>query len=259
MFHRSFWLAALLLVAPVFGCPAFAQENAAIACNDAADRACLSRMIEENAARIEEPAWRDQSYRDLAASRTIMGDTAGALALVPRIQNPDTRAMTIRIIGMAAALYGKYTQDQMKGLFRALTRQADTIKEDGPHGIALTYIAMAQAFAKMDDDATATAASMTNDALRHKAFGETAEIQAERGDLTRASDSIARIESAAFRNKAYATVSGIFAEKGDYASALALANKIENPTRRAQALQKILNRQEEAQVGPRNDRLKATP
>lgn len=258
MFHRSFWLPALL--AAVFAvAPANAQENAPATCADPADRACLSGLIEQSAGQITEAPWRDQTLRDLAASRTIAGDTDGAIALVPRIQNPDTRAMAIRTIGMAAALYGKYTYIQYKGLFAKLTQQAGTIAEEGPRGIAFTYIAMSQAFARLDDDAAATAAAMTNDALRYKAYGETAEIQAERGDFTRASASLASIESASFRNKAYQTVSGIFATKGDYKSALDLATKIDNPVKRAQALQKLLNQIEEAQQGPRNDRLKAVP
>ena len=100
---------------------------------------------------------------------------------------------------------------------------------------------MAQAFAHDDVGATATAKAMKNDALRHKAFGETAEIQAERGDFAAAMQSIAHIDSTSFRNKAYGTVAGIFIKEDRLKDAYEAAQKIDNPVARTQILQDIIN------------------
>ncbi|HPF78649.1 MAG TPA: hypothetical protein PLF01_05070, partial [Alphaproteobacteria bacterium] len=89
--------------------------------------------------------------------------------------------------------------------------------------------------------AMATAKAMKNDALRHKAFGETAEIQAERGDYEAAMKSIAEIESTSFKNKAYGTVARIFIKRGKLKEAYDSAEKIDNPVARAQVLQNIVN------------------
>ena len=100
---------------------------------------------------------------------------------------------------------------------------------------------MAQAFAKDDAAATKTALAMKNEALQHKALGESAEIQAERGDYAAAMASIGHIGSSSFRNKAYRTVAKIFTDRGLLKEAYDTAAKIDNPYTRAQALQAILN------------------
>ena len=101
---------------------------------------------------------------------------------------------------------------------------------------------MSQAFAGDDAGATKTAKSMENDALRNKAFGETAEIQAERKDFDAAMTSISHINTSSFRNKAYRIVSKIFANHGAIEEAYKSANLIDNPYMKAEALQYILNR-----------------
>ena len=100
---------------------------------------------------------------------------------------------------------------------------------------------MAQAFAGLDDDATLTTQAMTNPSLKHKAYGETAEIQAERGDYTRAIASITAIDSDAFRNKALNTVSAIFVKRGEFDYALNTATQITNAQKKVDAIQNILN------------------
>jgi hypothetical protein len=107
----------------------------------------------------------------------------------------------------------------------------------------LTYIAMGQAFAGDNEGAWATAADMENDALRHKAYGETAEIQAENQDAAAAMKSIGFIESEAYRNKAYSTVSKIFANDEDFAAAFDAAMPINNAYKKAQAIEYLLNKQ----------------
>lgn len=228
-------------------------------CPAASDRACIADSIVRDALAATEPAWRDQALRDVATSLTYDNRIDDAVALVSKIGNPDTQAMTIRAIGMAAALYGHATPEALTDVFAKLAKAAATINQPDANAIAYTYIAMAQAFAGMDDAAWATAAGMSNAALRHKAYGETAEIQAERGDLAAALKSIGFIDTASFRNKAYQKVSEILVKNGRMDDALKAAQAIDNPMKRTQAMQEILREQEESSRGTRADAKGATP
>lgn len=219
----------------------------------ATDAACQLPRLESLTAKITEASWRDQTYRETAKLYMATGDSVRALALLPKIESPDTRALTIRGIGMEAAKL-KLDAATRDAIFTALRSEADKIDHPPSLGIALTYIAMAQAFAGDDAGAFATAKSMTNDALRHKAFGESAEIQAERGDLAPALESLAAIDSDSFRNKAHLTVAKIFADKKLYDHAMATAEKINNDYQKSQALLYIMAKQitpEEVTLGIR--------
>ncbi|MBU6235139.1 MAG: hypothetical protein KGQ41_04785 [Alphaproteobacteria bacterium] len=222
-------------------------------CASASDRACVAAKIIADADATKEDPWRDQILRDVAASLTYDDKIDQAIGLIAKIKNPDTKAMTIRAIGMAAALYGKQNQDQLRAVFEKLAKVAVTIPQPDANAIAFTYIAMSQAFAGMDEDAWATSAKMTNAALRFKAYGETAEIQAERGDLAAAMKSVGFIQSSAFRNKAHANVAGILIKKDMFDEALKAALAIDNPTKRAEVLQSILKAQEDKTRGTRKD------
>lgn len=219
--------------------PAHAQASCSVE-----DTACLLSAIEQTATNIEQPRWRNQAYRDLAVSKGMNGDYDGAASLVGKIDNPDTQAMTIRAIGMALALHKDLPDSEYRTMFAKLDKAATTIQNEGAKDIAYTYIAMAQAFAGLDGDATTTTQQMTNDALRHKAYAETAEIQAERGVYDEALKSINAIDSTAFKNKALGVVSAIYIKKDLMDEALRLAMMISNPTKKADALQKILNHQQ---------------
>ncbi len=248
---------ALALVFTLTGGQAHAQ---APKCASAADRACMAAQILADSDQMENAQWKDQALRELAISLTYDKRVDDAIALVPKISNPDTQAMTIRGIGMTAALYGRDAPEELKKTFAKLSKTADGIALPAANAIAQTYIAMAQAFAGLDDDAWKTASAMTNDALRHKAFGETAEIQAERGDVVKAMASISKIDVASFRNKSYDKVADILVKQGKYDAALQSAQMIDNPAKRAQALQNILHAQEEKNRGQRQDILNgATP
>lgn len=220
--------------------PAFAQEKAKPC--PATDMSCILSELETLTAKIEDANWRDQTWRELAKLYTAQNNTAAALAIIPRIENPDTQAMTIRGIGMAAAKLN-LSPEALTALFTALRTKADKIEHPPSHGIALTYIAMSQAFAKDDAGAYATAKSMDNDSLRHKAFGESAEIQAERGDLKAALESLAAIDDASYRNKAHNTVAHIFADRKLYSEALEIASHIDNNYQKSQALLYIAAKQ----------------
>lgn len=211
------------------------------------DRVCILRLLQDEAVRIENPAWRDQTYRELAKTLAFEGRADEAVSLIDKIQNPDTQAMTIRGIGMAVADHKTPLADK-EPVFAALREKASTITHPPSFAIALTYIAMARAFAGDDAGAWATAAEMENDALRHKAYGETAEIQAESGKFEAAMKSIAFIESASYRNKSYETVARILADRKMFAEALACAMKNENPFKKAESLQYILDQQKPREI-----------
>lgn len=204
------------------------------------DRACIAKHLSSVIEKIEKDEWRDQGYRELAKSMAASGEAMQALPIIAKINSPDTQALTIRGIGMQAAKVNKVAPD----LFVKLHEEAAKITHPPSHGIALTYIAMAQAMAGDDSGAKATAQSMKNTALRQKAFGETAEIQAEQGKLSLALDSISMIDSVSFKNKSYKNISRIFAETEKYQQALETASYITNPVMQASAIQFILNTQE---------------
>ena len=220
----------------------------------AMDRPCLMRQIEVLAPTIDRGDWRDQTLRELAKTYTYEGNPDKAIALLPRIETPDTKAMTIRGIGMAAASL-KWNRNRYDSLFAKLTEQAGLINHAPSKGIAYTYIAMSQAFAGDDDGARATAAAMENPALRNKAYGETAEIEAERGDITNVIKTLAAVDSAPYRSKAFDTVSKIFLDKAMIEEAYICAGKIDNTYLKAKSIQRILNKgnAEEEDMEPVSD------
>lgn len=221
-----------------------------------ADDACLIHNVRVTASQIQEPQWRDTVYRELAKSQAAAGEPMAALPLINLIANPDTKAMAIRGIGMEIGGLNLPQGDQ-DALFSALRAKAEEITHPPSYGIALTYIAMSQAFAGNDAGARATAADMENQGLRNKAYGETAEIEAEYGDTAEAMISIAAIDDENYRNKAYKNVSKIMAQRGHYQPATNSALKITNPMMRAEALitvmqlrQAAAEASQEAQVTP---------
>lgn len=208
---------------------------------DTADKSCIMQEIYDTSASIENSAWRDKILRELAKSYTAEGKENEALPIIAQIEKPDTKAMTIRGIGMAAADSSWNDIPRYTTLFQNLTKQANAITHPPSQAIAYTYIAMAQAFAGDDKGAFTTAKAMQNDALRNKAFGETAEIQAEQGKLNLALQSIEQISSLAFRNKAYGLIAKIFTKKGMLSEAYTASHKITNSYAKSQALQDIVN------------------
>lgn len=206
----------------------------------AQDKKCVMAEMLKLTDKIDNPAWRDQSYRELAKSLTYEGMYDEAITLINKIGNPDTKAMTIRGIGFAAA-DGHWPRARYDDLFAKLSVAAKNITDPSGQAIAWTYIAMAQAFALDDEGATKTAMSMENPALRHKAFGETAEIQAERGDPKAAMESIAHIDSASYKNKAYRNIAKILVDRGDLSAAYKAARMIDNPYTQVQVMQMIVN------------------
>lgn len=243
MYHRKLFISLtffnFIMVFPVF---AQSKEKCTIE-----DRTCILTEMKKDTALIDTVAWRDQSYREIAKTLAFEGKYTDAIALIPLIETPDTKAMTIRGIGMAAA-DKKLAKDAYDPVFAALRVEADKIEHPPSYAIALTYIAMAQAFAGENDGAWKTASEMENEALRHKAYAETAEIQAERGDFTAARKSIEFIESLSFRNKAYNTVAKLLADRKLLAEAHDMALLITNPYTKTDAMQYILDIQKPREI-----------
>lgn len=204
------------------------------------DESCVFNAMLQESVKIENVSWRDQTYREIAKTMAAERQYDKAIALISKIETPDTKAMTIRGIGMAVADH-KLSQEDLDSLFAKLRAEAEKIDHPPSYAIALTYIAMGQAFAGDNEGAWKTASDMENDALRHKAYGETAEIQAEKGDDTAAMKSISMIDVQSYRNKAYATVSKILADRGLLQQAYNAALPIENSYKKAQAMQYVMD------------------
>ncbi|MCB1783476.1 MAG: hypothetical protein KDI13_05720 [Alphaproteobacteria bacterium] len=201
----------------------------------------------DTAPAIENTSWRDQTYREIAKTYAAEGKTDEAIAIIEKIETPDTKAMTIRGIGMAAAKLNLPAESRT-ALWTTLRAQAEKITHPPSYAIALTYIAMSQAFAGDNQAAWDTAADMENDALRHKAYGETAEIQAENHDPENAFISISKIDSASYRDKSAETVSRLFSDAGDYNNAYKTAQMVTNPYKKTLALQYMLAKQSEEET-----------
>ena len=242
---QNTYIRLILLILLVLGAP-LGTARADSAANDRGDicgvnnRPCVLNYLRQQADYITNPLWRDQTLRELAKTYAADGQINQAVSVIDEIQSNDTKAMTIRGIGMEVADLD-WDKDQNDAVFEKLREAAENIEHPPSYAIALTYIAMAQAFASDNDGAWATAEDMENDALRHKAYAETAEIQAEHGDYNAAMKSIGFIESEAFRNKAYAIISKIFADRGMLEEAFNAANANTNAYKKAQGLQYILD------------------
>ena len=247
MFRHPFLLVICFFV---ISAPAMAQDakpyNPDDAICGADNRGCVLRNLRGYAKKIEQDAWRDQTFRELAKSFAGDGHIDVAISIIDDIGNADTKAMTIRGIGMEMADLG-FDQVRLDAEFAKLRAEAEKIDHPPSYAIALTYIAMSQAFAGDNDGAWETAADMENDALRHKAFAETAEIQAERKDFDATMKSITFIDNEAFQNKAYAITSKIFANQGMFDESYKAAMQITNAYKKSQSLQYMLNKQKAEQ------------
>lgn len=241
MYHKYTYLIAIFFIFLFSSVRVSAEEEAKIC--DVKDRACVLAEAAQYAEIIDKKAWRDQVYREIAKSYAVDGLFEDARQIMLKIETPDTKALTIRGIGMALS-EDIYEDENIDEMFIILREDAEEIDHPPSYAIALTYIAMAQAFADDNEGAWNTASDMENEALRHKAYGETAEIQAEKGDFKSARISIEKIESTAFRNKAYGIVSKILADKAFYSEAYEAARMISgNSYKTAQTMQYLLDQQ----------------
>jgi len=210
-------------------------------------RTCMMAEILKDTENIDNADWKDITLRELAKTYAFEGNFEKAVEVMRMITNPDTTALTIRGIGMVIAQQNQ-KQEDLNRMFARLLHEAGQISHPPSNAIALTYVAMAQALSGDDEGAWKTAQTMNNAALRNKAYGETAEIQAQKGKFDAAQASIEKIESISFRNKAYEIVSKILADNGDFKQAYAAAISIENPYKKTQSLQYVLDKQAPREV-----------
>ncbi len=253
--HRFIFGGSVLFIFAAFlPSDAYAQQDKKMPTCAAMDRPCLMRQIEILTPQIDKSEWKDQTLRELAKTYSYEGETDKAIALIGKITDNDTKAMTIRGIGMAAASL-KWDRRRYESLFTKLAEEAAKITHAPSQGIAYTYISMSQAFAGDDEGARRTAAAMENTALRNKAFGEAAEIEADRGDLKNAMLSLDMIDSAPYKSKQYDIVSRIFLDKAMVEEAYTCASHIDNAYLKAKSIQRILNKgnTEEEDMEPKQD------
>lgn len=208
-----------------------------------ADQTCLLDLLDRDATAIPEQDWRDSTYRELAKLLARKGEEDKAVALLDKIKTPDTKAITIRGIGMNAAQFVKLTKEQYDALFAALTSKANSMRDLPSQAIALNYIAESQATAGDDAGSLKTALAMKNEEMRNKALYDSSKAQAAAGRIDALEAGINAINQVPFRDKARRTASQIRADAKDYDGALHLANEIENAYQKAQAVLYILVRQ----------------
>lgn len=229
-----------LIIMLLFAFPAHGRNIAA--CSGAITD-CVLEELSFAIDNIDDKKWQDIALRELAKSMTLNNDADNAIKLLNQIEHPDTKALTIRGIGMNAAKL-KQSETYYKDLFKRLLVEADRIEHKPSHAIAITYISMAQSYAQLDDDAIKTAFTMENKSLKHKALGEIAEIQAEDNKNDLALKTILLIDSEAYRNKSYRIISKIMANKGNIDYAFTSAKLITNNTAKAKSLQSLVNKLE---------------
>lgn len=223
-------------------------KKPASACTAAEDRDCILNAWEKTADKIDDEKWRDISYRELAKTLAADNKLDVAQSIIGKIKNPDTQALAIRGIGYAAA-YNKLTDEAYTDLFSDLSVIARNIAHIPSQEIAFTYIAMSQALAGQNEAAYKTAAAMTNQSLRNKAYGEIGEIYANKGDITGALLSESKIDSDAYRNKSQLILAKIFANKNMFNEALQMTSEITNPVLKAEGYQFILTKQKPPATG----------
>lgn len=207
---------------------------------DVNDKLCVMAEIKKNADTIRNKEWREKALRDLAKTYTHEGYEKKAIALIPQIQSPDTKARTIEGIGIAASENRWDDKKRYKKLFENLKKEAEKLEHAPSYASAYSYIAITQAQARDNEGAMETARNMKNDALRDRALSEIAKIQAEHNNGKAAMKSISEIGSEDFRNKAYGTIARIFTRRGKLKQAYTAGQKISDPYARTQILQKII-------------------
>ena len=229
----------LYLILCLLSLPAQAAEISACA---SSDTGCLLNSLEQSTAAIAEDQWRDSTLREIAKLYTHQKQSEKAIALISRIKNADTKAMTIRGIGMAAAKTDM-TKAEFDDLFAKLILEAEKIDHPPSHAIALTYISMSQAFAGDNEGAMKTAAAMDNAALRNKAYGEAGEIQAQRGDFDAVMISVRGIDDPGYRDKELRIISKVLTDGKFFDQAMKSAEEIKDAYQKSQALLYILVKQ----------------
>lgn len=225
------------------------------------DPACLIKDLHESIAKIADFHWRDQVLREVAKALTEKGYPELALRIIEQVENQDTKAMTIRGIGVNTAKLSM-PDDQKTYIYNQLKVAANNLSDAPSKDIAFRYIAKGQALAGFDAEADKTVDAVKDTSQRDKAYEEIAEVQAAQAKLDNVMETIARIESPSYRDRAYGAASKIFIKNGQIDPALKLAYKIETPYNRAQALLLVMKAetaQDQAAAESDEDKTKSDP
>lgn len=226
----TIFIAAILTGIGTSGSQAQQEETCA---HDAVD--CRLTEVENTIAEIESDRWRDSAYREIAKLHAAHQSYDQALAVIDRITSPDTQALTLRGIAMEIAA-NEERQETQDALFKRLHKRAEQINHPPSYHIALSYIAMGQAYADDLEGALATSTMIDNVSLRNKAYGETAEIMALEGDIEAIQQSLSLIVDDAFAAKSGRLISRILLENGFDEEAYEIALNIKDSYQKSQAL-----------------------
>lgn len=203
---------------------------------------CVLLKLQADMQSIPYQPWRDQTMRDMASLMTEQGRPNMAIRLIPEIQNPDTKAMTIRSIAVALADTTLST-DEKSAIYKTLIKEAQAMTHEPSQQIALRYIAKGQALSLFDDESRNTVMMITNPSQRDKAFAEIAEVQAKHGFTSRAIKTVKTIESESYRDQVYGNLTTILAKAGDFKAATSVSGLIKAPYNRTQALMAVVRAQ----------------
>ncbi|MBI1326758.1 MAG: hypothetical protein GC136_03850 [Alphaproteobacteria bacterium] len=212
------------------------------------DNACMAKYMAELAKVIQEKDWHDKVLREAAKFMTAAGMWQESLNLIPQIYNEDTKAMTIRGIGMALA-DKNLQQPELIAAFEKLMQAATTITTEASNAVAVTYVAMGQAEAGLGDEALKTAALMTNAALRNKAYGEIAETHAKKAHFADIPKALAKIDDLSFKDKYAHRCVEVLTSSHHIEQAVETAKLISDPYKKASALGLVLERSEQKKDG----------
>lgn len=222
------------------------------------DNACMAKYMADLANVIKEKDWHDKVLREAAKFMTAAGMWQESLKLIPQIYNDDTKAMTIRGIGMALANQDPKTPE-LVAAFNKLMEAATTIVTEASNAVAVTYVAMGQAEAGLGDEALKTAAQMTNAALRNKAYGEIAETHAKKNNLAEIKKALVKIDDASFKDKYGHRCVEVLTASGHKNEAVEVAKMITDPYKQADALGLVLERSESKKAPPTPTTPQVTP
>ena len=215
-------------------------SSCALQQDDDAMLSCAGAALDKLIPQIYNTRWRDQSFREQAKILIRHGSVDKAMSLLPQISNEDTKALTIRAIGIGMAELPLAPAAQNE-YFDTLHKQAMTISHTGSQEIAMTYIAIAEASAGLFERALTSARTLRTNSLRNKSYQEIAEVLSAKGDTDNSFAALNLIDDPSFRNKAYGVIAAVFIKHGQLAAALQFAEHIEDPYIKSNSFLNIMN------------------
>lgn len=225
--------------------PSYVQAEDKYLCHEAsgdAQKQCALDELKSFIPKINNPRWRDQSYREFAKALIHAGEYEEAIKQVRQITNDDTKGLTLRAIGVGLNAL-ELENATLIEIFDKLHIEANNIKHLGSKEIALTYLAIAESMSDLYDRAIQTAKEIETKSLQNKSFQEIAEVMAGKNDEEKALLALQHIENHAFQNKAYGIIAGVLIKSGNLKAAFKTIEHIDDPYIRSNALLNAVNAQ----------------